>query len=272
MVTCTKKTKKCSEHCAMLTSMSSASGIESIRNAQSQVRSKFAMTTELDLTVGLGPKLGTPFSTKKLGGIISDMREDAVKIKACASLLHCQESGEDCHANKVARREAEEERIRAEDHRRFQRELDETRKLDTVLDWLSSKSLNDQCFARQEKNLRGRSQITCQWLFSHDEFLQWQNNPPSSPILWVHGPPGSGKSTLCSSAIEFLAKSSESEVVIFHFYDFAQHLSPEKTLSILATQLLFQYRQRLQKIPDELQKIMRTPESLLERFKTSSRH
>ncbi|KAG1749235.1 hypothetical protein EDB19DRAFT_1942102 [Suillus lakei] len=212
-----------------------------------------------------GPKLGTPFSTKKLGGIISDMHEDTVKIEKCACLLGAQESRDECRANQVARREAEQERIRAEEHRRFQRELDEEHKLVTVLNRLPSKSLNEQCFARQEKNLRGRSQITCQWLFSHDEFLQWQNDPSSPPILWIHGPPGSGKSTLCSSAIEFLAKSSGSDAVIFHFYDFAQHLSPEQILSILAEQLLLQYRQRLQRIPDELQKIITAPESLLER-------
>jgi ABC-type dipeptide/oligopeptide/nickel transport system ATPase subunit len=192
------------------------------------------------------------------------MREDAVKIKACADLLHGQESGEDRDANKVARKKAEDEIIKAEEHRRFQRELEETRKLDMVLDWLSSKSLNNQCFARQEKNLRGRSPITCKWLFSHKEFVQWQNIPSPSPILWIHGPPGSGKSTLCSSAIEFLAKNSGSDAVVFHFYDFAQHLSPEQTLSILAAQLL-QCRQGLQKIPDKLQKIIHAPESLLER-------
>ncbi|KAG1838023.1 hypothetical protein DFJ58DRAFT_134374 [Suillus subalutaceus] len=186
------------------------------------------------------------------------MREDAVKIKECASLLGAQESRDECVANKVARREAEEERIKAEEHR----ELD---KLVTVLDRLPSKSLNEQSFARQEKNLRDRSQNTCQWLFSHDDFLQWQNNPSSPPILWIHGPPGSGKSTLCSSAIEFLAKSSGLDVVIFHFYDFAQHLPPEQTLSILAEQLLLQYHQRLQKIPDELLKIIHAPGSLRER-------
>ncbi|KAG2096525.1 uncharacterized protein F5147DRAFT_716462 [Suillus discolor] len=212
-----------------------------------------------------GPKFGTPFSTKKLGCIVSHMREDVVKIKAYAGLPHNQESGEDRQANKAVRQEVGEERIRVEDHRRFQWECDGTRKLDIVLDWLSSESLNNQCLALQGRNLRGRSQITCQWLFSHDEFLQWQNNPPLSPILWIHGPPGSGKSTLCSSAIEFLAKSPGSDVVIFHFYDFAQHLSPEQILSILAAQLLLQYRQRLQEIPDELQKIIHAPESLLER-------
>ncbi|KAG1898125.1 uncharacterized protein F5891DRAFT_1148495 [Suillus fuscotomentosus] len=212
-----------------------------------------------------GPKFGTPFSTKKLGCIVSDMREDVVKIKAYAGLPHDQESGEDRQANKAARREVEEERIRVEDHRRFQWECDGAQKLDIVLDWLSSKSLNNQCLAWQDRNLRGRSQITCQWLFSHDEFLQWQNNPPLSPILWIHGPPGSGKSTLCSSAIEFLAKSPGSDVVIFHFYDFAQHFSPEQTLSILAAQLLLHYHQRLQEIPDELQKIIHAPQSLLER-------
>lgn len=211
-----------------------------------------------------GLKLGTPFSTRKLQGIISDMREDAVKIKACADLLQGQESGEDRNANKVARQKAEDEFIKAEDHRRFQRELEEARKLDMVLDCLSSKSLNSQCFARQEKNLRGRSQITCQWLFSHDEFLQWQNITSPSPILWIHGPPGSGKSTLCSSTIEFLAKNSGSDAVIYHFYDFAQHLSPDQTLSILAAQLL-QRRHGLQKTPDELLKIMHAPESPLER-------
>lgn len=196
-----------------------------------------------------GLKFGTPFSTKKLGGIINDMHCDAEKIKDCTGRLGQQESREYRQANEAARRES-----------------DEAHKWDTVSDWLSSdsKSLNDLCFARQEENLRGRSQITCQWLFSHDKFLQWKNNPSSSPILWIHGPPGSGKSTLCSSAIESLAKSSGSNVVIYHFYDFAQHLSPQQTLSILARQLL-EYRQRLQKIPDELQKLMHAPESPLGR-------
>jgi hypothetical protein len=272
MATCTKQTKKCRRPSVILTSILSASGIELMKNAPSQVRSKFVTTIELDLTIGLGPKFGTPFSTKKLGRIISDMREDAVKIKAYAGLPHDRESGEDRQANKAVRREVEEERIRVEDHRHFQWECDGMRKLDIVLDWLSSESLNNQCLARQDRNLRGCSRITCQWLFSHDEFLRWQNNPPLSPILWIHGPPGSGKSTLCSSAIEFLAKSPGSDVVIFHFYDFAQHLSPEQTLSILAAQLLLQYRQRLQEIPDELQKIIHAPEFSLNGFKKSSRY
>ncbi|KAG1898128.1 uncharacterized protein F5891DRAFT_982041 [Suillus fuscotomentosus] len=162
---------------------------------------------------GLGLKFGTPFSTKKLGGIINDMHCDPEKIKDCTGRLGQQESREYRQANEAARRES-----------------DEAHKWDIVSDWLSSdsKSLNDLCFAQQEENLRGRSQITCQWLFSHDNF------------------------------------SNGGTIPRHHRSCGSMHLSLQQTLSILARQLL-EYRQRLQKIPDELQKLMHAPESPLGR-------
>lgn len=57
-------------------------------------------------------------------------------------------------------------------------------------------------------------------------------------ILYVHGPPGSGKSTLCSQAIESIANAPTDPLVAYHFCDHAQPFKEIEILSMIACQLL----------------------------------
>ncbi|KAL1835925.1 hypothetical protein VTJ49DRAFT_5861 [Mycothermus thermophilus] len=98
-----------------------------------------------------------------------------------------------------------------------------------------------------EKQLSG----TCSWLTGHPNFSIWlsgstedksNNTLPSSArgqrprFLWVHGPPGSGKSVMCSHVIRFLQKGN-----FDCYYYFLKHGNTEvSTPSALLRSLAFQ--------------------------------
>jgi hypothetical protein len=56
---------------------------------------------------------------------------------------------------------------------------------------------------------------TASWFFQGGIFKQWK----SSPLLWVHGKPGSGKSILCSGIVEDIKAQHEAgSVTMAYFY------------------------------------------------------
>ncbi|KAJ2924006.1 hypothetical protein H1R20_g13088, partial [Candolleomyces eurysporus] len=92
---------------------------------------------------------------------------------------------------------------------------------------------------RHEMNLGKATEGTGAWLFKDESFLQWRDDPATrQPVLWVHGPPGSGKSTLCSKAIRSLEDSPKKPKIVYHFCDFARQYKELEILSMLAYQIL----------------------------------
>lgn len=63
---------------------------------------------------------------------------------------------------------------------------------------------------------------TCQWLFTESIFEQWElatsKNPTKERVLWIHGPPGIGKTFLASSIIQRLQEKDQ-EVIFYYFRD-----------------------------------------------------
>jgi hypothetical protein len=56
---------------------------------------------------------------------------------------------------------------------------------------------------------------TASWFFKGSIFKQWK----SSPLLWIHGKPGSGKSVLCSGIIEdIMAEREAGSAITAYFY------------------------------------------------------
>ncbi|KAJ2921744.1 hypothetical protein H1R20_g15356, partial [Candolleomyces eurysporus] len=109
-----------------------------------------------------------------------------------------------------------------------------------IFERLSQNFDNEPYFSiRHEINLRNATEGTCGWLFEHQFFTQWRDDPATKqPVLWVHGSPGSGKSTLCSQAIRTLADSPKKPKVAYHFCDFARQHKELEILSMLAYQIL----------------------------------
>ncbi|KAM0300811.1 hypothetical protein ACHAPM_006106 [Fusarium culmorum] len=57
---------------------------------------------------------------------------------------------------------------------------------------------------------------TCQWLFETEAFKTWIGRKDNA-VLWYHAPPGTGKSTMASVAIDNLQKTFSGEVVYFFY-------------------------------------------------------
>ncbi|KAM0812593.1 putative GPI inositol-deacylase [Seiridium cardinale] len=77
---------------------------------------------------------------------------------------------------------------------------------------------------------------TCKSFLKSHEFDEWRDSDLNQ-ILWAHAPPGSGKSTLCTLAIERLLEASEACVYFFFKYDNRQKKSAAFMLQSLAYQM-----------------------------------
>ncbi|PMD17925.1 hypothetical protein NA56DRAFT_526191, partial [Hyaloscypha hepaticicola] len=61
---------------------------------------------------------------------------------------------------------------------------------------------------------------TCEWIFKHEKFLNWQLEQKSS-LLWISGDPGCGKSVLASFLVEELRTPAHQSVlpaIVLHFF------------------------------------------------------
>ncbi|KAL1854831.1 hypothetical protein Daus18300_011347 [Diaporthe australafricana] len=136
------------------------------------------------------------------------------------------------------RQELKEHREPSQDLRRERQDF---------LDWLSIWNIQ----AQHDKIQGARAQNTGSWFLQDETFLRWRADRADSHLLWCHGLPGSGKTVLCSLAVDDFLKESEhmSHVAFFYFnYREAEHQGPREVLSCL----LRQVAATLDEIPSEL--------------------
>ncbi|KAI9567489.1 ankyrin repeat-containing domain protein [Boletus coccyginus] len=115
------------------------------------------------------------------------------------------------------------------------REMDDSRRLDDILRWLSGLS----CAAKQEETFLLRQPDTCTWLDSTPEYESWRNCDSSS--LWLQGKPGSGKTVLASFVVNSLKNKLRSgEALAFFYCDFRndRSTSTAEVMRSLLSQLL----------------------------------
>ena len=64
--------------------------------------------------------------------------------------------------------------------------------------------------------IRSRHVKTCDWILQRSQYRDWE--PPDdkkSKLLWIHGPPGFGKTVLCSRLVEHLAEKRQKRLAYF---------------------------------------------------------
>lgn len=88
-----------------------------------------------------------------------------------------------------------------------------------------------------QDRLERRQDDTCQWVFEDQQFQEWRNAREQS-VLWYNAPPGSGKSIVASTIVDYLKK--EGENVVYFFFSFNSSLRQQciHGLRSLALQLL----------------------------------
>ena len=195
-------------------------------------------------------RASTSFSTKKLQAIVDDLKGDADLIEKLAAIIEGQ----------YARNERMEASLERHDNWKERDEGSTWRKQmqsDRIRNWLGGQAIHESTLYRHRNNLDiSRHPIessTCEWLSDESQFQQWVQGTSSNPILWLPAGPGSGKSVLCSHAVEYVKNLSEVHAECLHFYEFDNEHTGMVTARNLATQLFEQYWLSNQDVPEELQ-------------------
>ncbi|ESA43732.1 hypothetical protein GE21DRAFT_3722 [Neurospora crassa] len=93
-----------------------------------------------------------------------------------------------------------------------------------------------------EQLLREKAPDSGQWIFAYPRYRVWHNSSDSgSRILYVHGKPGGGKSTLISTVIEqLLGNKTAGAAVAFFYFRQSQEDASRGSLNNLLRALLYQ--------------------------------
>lgn len=89
-----------------------------------------------------------------------------------------------------------------------------------------------------ERNLALHLPGTGEWLFQEPKFRKWASLDKTSPVIWLVGPEGCGKSILCSLAIERMRQNPQEQAVIHLMIAVDKPRSEYHLVTQLAVQLL----------------------------------
>ncbi|KAK0441847.1 hypothetical protein EV421DRAFT_1952359 [Armillaria borealis] len=204
-------------------------------------------------------------NTDKLNKIIDEMKDNGEGVAKLAQIVEARiEKG----AREDAMREWEEAKLERIENRKerqaasnFREELRQEQQDDhyrKFCSWLASQEANGFNTGRHNTNVSNRAKKTCQWLLANSDYIAWKeahtatSNSTSASILWVHGLPGSGKTFLCSRAIQEVQETYPDAAVIYHFFQFDKSNTAVVTLKILADRLFQIYWDRHQRVSEEL--------------------
>lgn len=196
-------------------------------------------------------RASTSFSIKKLQAIVDDLKGDADQIDKIAAIIEGQYAG-------TERMEAGLERCQNRKERDEGSAWRKQMQSDRIRSWLGGQSINESTLHRHRNNLDVNQDAygcpTCEWLFEDSQFQDWIRGTSTKPILWLFAGPGTGKSVLCSHAVEYVKNLGDTQVECLHFYEFDNEHTAIVTARNLATQLFERYWLLNQDVPEDLQR------------------
>ncbi|CZR51756.1 uncharacterized protein PAC_01633 [Phialocephala subalpina] len=89
-----------------------------------------------------------------------------------------------------------------------------------------------------ERCLNQRHDGTCEWLFSNTVFSDWVTKEDANRILWLTAPGGSGKSVLCSVAVQQISQTPMRPATPYLMVTYRKERSKCQMATLLASQLL----------------------------------
>ncbi|KAH7104372.1 hypothetical protein BKA62DRAFT_504918 [Auriculariales sp. MPI-PUGE-AT-0066] len=193
----------------------------------------------------------TSASTKKLFGIVNDLKRDVEAIAQEASV--CQ-----AKLDNIEYTDAQKERAAASKERDIQSAWREKQSAQNYLElcgmirqFLTPWQAESANSSRHFLNLQNQHPGTCNWLAEDAVFQAWTDTEcPVHPILSLSGPLGCGKSVLSSFAIRHVESRA---AVAFYFCQFFQPCdSVHELLRLLALQLFNAYFARKLPVDSDL--------------------
>ncbi|KAK4194211.1 hypothetical protein QBC40DRAFT_291183 [Triangularia verruculosa] len=107
---------------------------------------------------------------------------------------------------------------------------------DSVIAWLGVQSPS-QCI-HLEQVLRDYLPGSCDWAIKHAKVIPWVQMQPKSPVLWIHGKPGAGKTVICASIIEHLQAFGNRMTTVYYFCRYNQVDTSSEILKAFVLQLM----------------------------------
>ncbi|THU77217.1 hypothetical protein K435DRAFT_974075 [Dendrothele bispora CBS 962.96] len=203
--------------------------------------------------------------TKKLDNVIEELTDNTEGLARLADIVDArrdqnmrEDTRKEWEEAKLERIEARRERQEASKFRDEQRQEQQDDQYRKLCVWLGCQEANGYNIMRHEANIAGRVGQTCQWLDGNNVYGAWKKGETNvdvtrpSPILWINGPPGSGKTFLCSHAIQDIQKSYPNAAIVYHFFQFDRSNDAVVTLKILADKLFQIYWDRQHCISKDL--------------------
>ncbi|KAK0464302.1 uncharacterized protein EV420DRAFT_1637875 [Desarmillaria tabescens] len=220
------------------------------------------------------------FNADKLNEIIEEIKDNSDGIAKLAQIAEArlekgarEDASREWKEAQLERIESRKERQAASQFREEQRQEHQDDHYRKICAWLGSQKANSSNTGRHKVNVDDRAKMTCRWLLSNSDYVTWKlhnsaaiSDSVPEPILWVHGPPGSGKTFLCSRAIQDIQEAYPDAAVVYHFFQFDKSYTAAETLSILADSLFQIYWDRHRRVSEELynktQRNSHLPESI----------
>ncbi|KAI0976556.1 hypothetical protein F4678DRAFT_413747 [Xylaria arbuscula] len=132
----------------------------------------------------------------------------------------------------------------------------------SVIAWLALENLPQD--DNREKLLRDCLEGSCDWVLKQEKVASWIKVDSQSPVVWLHGKPGAGKSVICASLIDLMQESSIT--TLFYFCKYYQADTSSKILKTLVLRIIesspdlaaIAYTEFVQKYHEPSLKILRT--------------
>ena len=112
--------------------------------------------------------------------------------------------------------------------------------LERLLAWLNA-TFTDEDW---EKARNSRTPGTCRWILERAKFREWATSATAAnamTILWIHGPPGFGKTVLSASVVEHLQNENPARVA--YFFCVSDHEAKRQPLAIIRSWVAQMVRQ-----------------------------
>ncbi|KAH7062671.1 ankyrin repeat-containing domain protein [Macrophomina phaseolina] len=92
--------------------------------------------------------------------------------------------------------------LQLDERTRLQKFMLERREIDS---WLNVPRVDQE----YDMFVSSRVDGTCDWIFQNPAYLSWQSTAiQTGRVLWIHGPPGYGKTVLCARIVDVLKETS----------------------------------------------------------------
>ncbi|RGP69068.1 nacht domain-containing [Fusarium longipes] len=108
---------------------------------------------------------------------------------------------------------------------------------DSIVSWLKVNETDQLTIIDSISSEATDYQGNCAWILKNKKIVSWADSKPDSPVIWLKGSAGTGKSVLCTQLVNFLKAT---KLVAYHFcsYLYESSISYEQILKSIILQIV----------------------------------